>query len=111
SREGDQKMTLAELVTILMETGYPVAYSHFLYDVQAPFIVYREPESSNFHADNRVYKKIRNIDVELYTDKKDPEAEEKIEALLDANDLPYESYEIYIESEKLFQKVYQLSIS
>lgn len=103
-------MTLPELVQILKATGYPVAYSHFSSTPSIPFITYVEIDSSNFHADNKSYKKIRNINVELYTNKKDLQAEETLEALLDANDLPYQTSEAYIESEQLFQRIYQLGV-
>jgi hypothetical protein len=103
-------MTLSELVTILKATGYPVAYSHFPTRPSIPFITYLEYDSDNFHADNRTYKQIRNINVELYTDKKDLVAESKLETLFDANDLAYQSYEVYLETEKLFQKVYQIGV-
>lgn len=103
-------MTLSELFTILKATGYPVAYSHFRETPSVPFIVYLEDDSSNFHADNRTYKKVRSIRIELYTDKKDLVAEDKVEALLDENEIPYQSYEVYIDSEKVFQKTYQIGV-
>jgi hypothetical protein len=103
-------MTLPELVTILKATGYPVAYSHFSATPSVPFIAYVEVDSGNFHADNKTYKKIRNIHVELYTKKKDLQAETTLESLLDQHDLPYETFETYIESEQLFQKIYSLGV-
>lgn len=99
-------MTLSELFTILKATGYPVAYSHFPEAPSVPFIVYLESDSTNFHADNRTYKPIKGIQVELYTNKKDLTAETTIEALLDQNELAYETDETFIESEQLFQKIY-----
>lgn len=104
-------MTLSEIVQILKATGYPVAYSHFQGEPPSiPFITYVELDSSNFFADNKTYQRVRNINIELYTDRKDPQAEAKLEVLLDANDLPYESMETYIESEQLFQKIYQIGV-
>lgn len=104
-------MTLIKLKTILDATGYPVAYSHFAGEPPSiPFITYLELDSDNFHADNKTYRQVKNINIELYTDKKDLAAESALEDLLDANDLAYETTETYIESEKLFQKVYQLGV-
>lgn len=104
-------MTLSELVQILKATGYPVAYSHFDGEPPSiPFITYVEFDSNNFHADNRTYKKVRNINIELYTDRKDPQAEATLEALLDAHELAYETSEAYIDSEQLFQKIYQIGV-
>ncbi len=103
-------MTLAELKRLLDATGYPVAYSHFNKLVEPPFITYLVDNNPNFIADNRVYHKIKDIDIELYTTKKDEAVEQVLEDLLDQNDIPYEPYEMYIESEKLFQKIYEVRL-
>lgn len=103
-------MTLLELVQILKATGYPVAYSHFPSTPSVPFITYLESTSDNFQADNRTYKRVKIIDIELYTNKKDLTAESNLETLLDANDLPYEILETYIETEQLFQKIYTIGV-
>jgi hypothetical protein len=106
-------MTLSELVQVLQATGYPVAYSHF--DEESPppsipFICWMEVDSDHFHADNKTFQKVRHVNIELYSDKKDLTAEATLEALLDANDLPYQTLESYIESERLYQKVYELGV-
>lgn len=108
-------MTALELVNILKATGYPVAYSHFIGDENnpapdPPFICYVLPETNNFMADNKVYHKISDVDIELYTDNKDFSAEKKIEDLLDSHEIPWESYEAYIESEKMYQKLYEVRL-
>ena len=108
-------MTLQELNTILKATGYPVAYSHFEGTTNnplptPPYITYLSAYSSNFKADNKVYKKIDNIQIELYTTKKDLEAEKKINDLLDKNEIAYETTEEWIESEKIFQKIYEVRL-
>jgi hypothetical protein len=100
-------MTLAQLKQLLDATGYPVAYSHFKEAPTIPFITYTVPSSSNFIADNKVYTKINNIQIELYTSKKDLVAEGNLETILDINSIPYESTETFIESEGLFQKIYE----
>ncbi|MEN2765681.1 hypothetical protein [Ornithinibacillus xuwenensis] len=109
-------MTLIELNQLLKATGLPVAYSHFrntesLSPPSPPFITYLELDSNNFYADNKTYKQVRNVNIELYTNKKDLEAESKIENLLDSNDIPYETTPTeWIESEKLFQKIYEIGV-
>jgi hypothetical protein len=103
-------MTLAELNQLLKQTGYPVAYSHFNSAKEAPFITYLEAFSSNQFADNKVYKKVKNIQVELYTNYKDLTAESTLEDILDANEIPYETTETFIESEQLFQKIYEIGV-
>lgn len=103
-------MTLKELYNLLKATGYPVAYSHFNEPKQTPFITYLVNNNPNFIADNKVYHKIKDVDIELYTTKKDEASERVLEDLLDQNDIPYEPYEVYIESEKLFQKIYEVRL-
>lgn len=104
-------MTLVELKKILDATGFPVAYSHFNDPKKTPFITYLVTYSSNFHADNKVYKQIQNVDVELYTDKKDLAAEQTLEDLLNTNELPYEKVETYIDSEKIYQIIYEMRLN
>jgi hypothetical protein len=103
-------MTLAELKLILDATGYPVAYSHFNSPQSPPFITYLVKNSSNLFADSKVYQKFNNLHIELYTSKKDLVAEGKLESILDTQEIPYETTEIHIESEKLFQKIYEVSL-
>ena len=105
-------MTLSELIKILEATGYPVAYSHFIAtpskSVPAPpYICILVDGSANLMADNKVYHKIDDANIELYTTKKDLVAEAKLEQALDDNEIPYESSEVFIDSEKLFQKIYE----
>jgi hypothetical protein len=108
-------MNLIELKNILEATGFPVAYSHFVESENSPipappFITYFVLDSSNFNADNIVFHPIQNIQIELYTDKKDLEAEGNLEAILNANEIPYATTEIFIESEDLFQKIYEVRL-
>lgn len=108
-------MTINDIYTILKATGYPVAYSHFKESdttplPNPPFICYMSAYSSNLKADNKVYKKIDNLQIELYTAKKDLIAEKKVEDLLDTNEIAYESTETWIESEQLLQKIYEVRL-
>lgn len=106
-------MTLSELVTILKATGYPVVYSHFNVSEnnpmpEPPYITYIFTYTSNMYADNKVYKKINNIQIELYTNKKDLQAESKLEDILDSHEIAYQTSELFIESENIFQKIYEM---
>jgi hypothetical protein len=103
-------MTLNDIYTILKATGYPVAYSHFTTSQTPPYIAYMSAYSSNLKADNKVYAKIDNLQIELYTAKKDLTAEKKLEELLDQNEIAYDSTETWIESEQLFQKIYEVRL-
>lgn len=103
-------MTLKELATILTAVGYPIAYSHFKEEQQTPFICYRETMSDNFIADNKVYMKIPLVDIELYTDKKDLEAERKLESVLDQNEIGWQAIETFIPTENIYQRVYEIKL-
>jgi len=103
-------VTLIELKSLLDQSGYPVAYSHFNSPPNPPYIMYLVAFSSNFHADNKSYAKIQNAQVELYTEYKDLEAEQALENVLDQNDIPYDTTETFIETEQLFQKVYEIGV-
>ena len=101
-------MDEAALFTLLKSTGLPVAYHHFTSPPTPPYIVYLFSYSSNFGADNRVYSKQSNYQVELYTTKKDPVSEKLIEDLFDEHDIFWEKTETYIESEDLYQVLYEI---
>ena len=105
-------MTLGELTKILEATGYPVAYSHFTATptkpVPAPpYICFLVDGSANLMADNKVYHKIDDANIEQNKKKKDLGAEAKLEQILDDYEIPYDSYETFIESEKMYQKNYE----
>ena len=78
-------MTHNEIVEKLEETNLPLAYDHFAEgdSPDPPFLVFLFPSSDNFSADGQVYQKIDVLHVELYTDRKQPDVEAKVEAVLD----------------------------
>ena len=94
-----------KLVSIMKEINLPFAYDHFAEGeaVDPPFICYLLPGSDNFSADGRVYHKISEVHIELYTDKKDLSVERKVEAVLDQHGIFYDKTETWIESEKLYE--------
>lgn len=99
---------MEKITAILEQIGLPFAYDHFAEgeSPDPPFICYLIPNSDNFSADGRVYYKINEIHIELYTDCKDLSAEQKVEAVLDEHGIFYEKTEVWIESEKLCEVLY-----
>ena len=93
---------------MLDEMGLPFAYHHFAEGESAdlPFICYLLPGSNNFSADGKVYYKINEVHIELYTDWKDLAVEQGVEAVLDGHGIFYNKYEVWIESEKLYEVLY-----
>jgi hypothetical protein len=98
----------ATLYQLLKTSGLPVAYHHFAQPPTPPYIVYLFSYSSNFGADNKAYNKQPNYQVELYTTKKDPVSEKLIEDLFDAHEIYWDKTETYIDSEGLYQVLYEI---
>lgn len=108
-------MTLADLKTSLESiTGFDkkVAYRAFPVDKapKLPFICYLATNTDNFDADNRVYFVEQNVDIELYTAKKDAAAEQSVEAKLDEMGLVWEKDETYLDNENCYEIIYSTTI-
>jgi hypothetical protein len=105
-------MTMDELVAMLQEMGLPFAYDHFAEgeSPKQPFICYLLPGSDNFAADGRVYFKINEVRIEVYTDRKDLAVESKVEAVLDDRGIFYNKSEVWIGSEKLYEVLYSFEL-
>lgn len=101
-------MDEAALFQLLKTTGLPVAYHHFTSPPSPPYVVYLFSYSSNFGADNKVYDAQKNFQVELYAKAKDLASEKLIEDLFNANDIYWEKTETYIDSEGLYQVLYEI---
>lgn len=99
---------MEKIAEILKTIGMPFAYDHFAEgeSPDPPFICYLVPNSDNFSADGKVYYKINEIHIELYTDCKDLSAEQQVEAVLDEHGIFYEKTEVWIESENLYEVLY-----
>ena len=99
---------MEELLQMLEEMGLPFAYHHFAEgeSPEPPFVCYLLPGSNNFSADGKVYYKINEVRIELYTDWKDLAVEQGVEAVLDGHGVFYNKSEVWIESEKLYEVLY-----
>ena len=97
-----------KIIQILEELGLPYAYDHFAEGEgpDPPFLCFRCPNSDNFAADGTVYFPITEIDIELYTDRKDPDTEKKLEDLLTKGGIFFDKTETFIDSEKLYEVPY-----
>ena len=97
-----------KLISMLKQMGIPFAYDHFAEgeSPDPPFITYLLPRSDNFAADGKVYFRITEVHIELYTDEKNPEVEALVETALDAHGIFYDKTEVWIDSEKLYEVLY-----
>ena len=99
---------MEELLKIIKEMDIPFAYDHFAEgeSPDPPFICYLLPGTDNFAADGRVYLKVNEVNIELYTDTKNLTVEQQVEAVLDKYGIFYERSEVWISSEKLYEVMY-----
>lgn len=97
---------------MIRSIGFPFAYYQFPEGTaQAPpFICYFYSGDNDFKADNSNYQKIEHLNIELYTDEKNFEAEAQIENVLKSAGLVWSRSEEYIGSERLYLVVYELDI-
>ena len=101
-----------KIINMLEEIGIPFAYSHFAEgeSPEPPFMCYLLPTSDNFSADGRVYHKLSVVHFEVYTDKKDRTLENRVEDVLDKNNVFYNKSEVWINSEKLYEVIYSFEL-
>lgn len=105
-------MTNQKVFEMVKSIGFPAAYHHFEegQEPEKPYIVYLYPGTDNFAADGIVYQGINQLDMELYTDKKDLEAEKRVETVLKEHGFFYEKTETYLTSEKMFEVLYETEV-
>ncbi len=105
-------MTAENVTKMLEEMKLPFAYHHFAEgeSPDSPFLVYLYPGADNFAADGVTYFKVNKLHIELYTDYKDIDLEEKVEAVLIGHGLFYDKSEVWISSEKLYEVLYQMEV-
>ncbi len=101
-----------KILEMMAEIPFPSAYDHFAEGESPapPFITYLLPGSDNFAADGKVYFRITEVHIELYTDEKNPEVERQVEAVLDEHGIFYDKTEVWIESEKLYEVLYSFEM-
>lgn len=101
-----------KLLELMAEIPIPSAYDHFAEgeSPDPPFITYLLPGSDHFAADGKVYFRITEVHIELYTDAKDPEVESRVEAVLDEHGIFYDKTEVWIDSEKLYEVLYSFEM-
>lgn len=100
------------LYELLKSLNIPVAYDHFVLSdatkVEPPFILYRNADSAQFKADDQVYFKTKQFQVDLVTDYKDIDLENMLEELFAGNHIPWDKSEVYIDSERVYQVTYYI---
>ena len=97
-----------EVLKMMEEMGLPFAYDHFVEgeSPEPPFLVFLYPKADNFAADGIAYFKINQLDIELYTDLKNPELEETIEAVAFKDGFFFWETETRVEEGKMYEVPY-----
>ncbi len=107
-------MTIAQLKTVL-NTVLPGKVTFYAWPVggapQLPYICYYSTGSDNFAADNVVYDSNRPVRIELYTRSKDLATEAAVEAALTGAGIYWTRDESYIDDEKVFMTIYEVTIN
>ena len=105
-------MTYEEINEMMQEIGLPFAYHHFAEgeSPDPPFVLFLSPGENTFGADNLMYISFKTLNIELYTDEKSPEVEERVEEVLTQHNIYYAKTETWIESEKLYEVLYYLEV-
>lgn len=105
-------MAVEQIKNMLSEVELPYEYDHFTTHnwIEPPFLVWRIPESNNFNADGITYAKIDVLNIELYSDTKDWDNEKKVEDVLEKYGIAYQKTESYLESEKMYEVLYEMEV-
>ena len=105
-------MTHNEIMAMLEELSLPVAYDHFAEGESPapPFLCFLYPTNAPIGADDTVYYQLTHLDIELYTDEKNPPLEARVEKLLTEHELFFHKSEVWIEEEKMYEVLYEVTI-
>ena len=103
-------MTYDELLAILARTGIPWAYHHWDKPPVLPWGVYLSDGDDSFFADDRTYFLSSGIRLEVYSLTRDPALDQAVQGVLDQADIPYEMDYAYIESEGLYETIFEIEV-
>lgn len=105
-------MSYEEINEMMLEMGLPFAYHHFAEgeSPKPPFLIFLSPGEHTFGADNLMYHSFKKLDIELYTNEKSPETEEKVEEILFQHNIYYTKTETWIASEEMYEVLYETEV-
>ena len=103
-------MTFAELEAILEPTGFPWTYHHWDTPPPPPYGVYLSVRDNPFFADNRTYTFSAGIRLEVYSLERDTSLDDKVRAALDAAEIPYDTDYTFLESEGLYESIFEIEV-
>ncbi len=98
------------LKTMLEETGLPVAYSHFKKAPKLPYICFYRNQKTTSGSDYGNEINDESYLIELYSVKKDVDAESKIEDVLTKYGISYFVNELYIDTENMYCCIFDIEL-
>lgn len=106
-------MSISEAIKVLedfgKDNGIAVAFSHFTEAVTPPYMVYLVPATDNFNADNIVYAKITELEIELYSRVNVLQTESLLESFLTSNGFCWDkTSQTWIDEDKVTMSIYTL---
>lgn len=105
-------MTREDIKKMLDEVEVP--YEYYMFEekeaVNPPFLVWYFPDTNNFSADGKVYCRVNQLNIELYTDQKDFILEEKLESLLNDREIFWQKTEGFLKDEELYEVLYEMEV-
>ena len=105
-------MTYEQIAEVMEDMGLPFSYHHFAEgeSPNPPFLLFLSPGEHTFSADNNRYFSSKQLNIELYTDQKQPELEEQVETILSQHEIYYTKTEVWIASEQLYEVLYEMEV-
>lgn len=105
-------MTYKEVAGMIAQIGLPFDYYQLKNGTgkKTPFVVYYFSGIDDLYADNLNYQRIVQLTIELYTNTKRIDLENKVEEVLAAAGLTYTKNETYIDTEQMYEQIYQTEV-
>lgn len=105
-------MTREEIATMIESIGVPFAYYQFSKATAkpCPFICFYYQGSADEGADNINYVHVDRLIIELYTDNKDFQLEDRVGEVLNSHGLFYNREEAYIDTERMYEVIYESEV-
>ena len=102
-------MTRSEVAELIASFGLDWTYYQFPNNEAPllPYVVYYYPERTDVVADNENFCKKAALRIELYTETKDFDQEDRVEELLP---FPYTKETVFIEDENMYQTIYETEV-
>lgn len=105
-------MTRKQVAEIIKSMGYPFVYYAWRVDhvPDLPYVVYYYPQETPEAADDSGLVTIARLNIELYTNQKSIADENKVERVLNDNDMPFNKSEAYLDSEQMYEVLYETEV-